>query len=325
MRAWRFHEFGDISNLKLEEAPMPEPAEGEALVKLAYAGLNPADHFMVLGKYPRPAPRPFSVGRDGSGTIVESRGGRFKPGEEVIVLRSEVGVSRTGTLAEYVTVPEASLAPLPEGWSLEEGAVGPLAHLTAWQALVDNGNLQAGETVLVTGSSGGVGTAAIVLAKALGARVVAMSRSAEKQDRLRELGADVVIDTNPETFEEAVKEGLDGGRVNLVVENLGGPWLQHCVNVCDTNARIMVIGLLAGLKSEVILGLLIFKCLRIQGMNVGAYTPDQSQKAWAGIVQALAENGQRPLIDTIFPFEEVQEAFAKLGQGPFGKVGVRIS
>jgi len=280
---------------------------------------------MVAGKYPRPAPRPFSVGRDGYGVIESSKGGKFQPGDEVIVLRSEVGVSRTGTLAEYVTVPEESLAPLPAGWDPVEGAVGPLVHLTAWQGLVDHGELKEGQTVLVTGSSGGVGTAAIQQAKALGATVVAMSRSEEKKARLRELGADVVVDSNLETFGEQVKEGLQGGRVDVVIENLGGPWLEECVKVCGTGGRIMVIGLLAGLKSEVTLGLLIFKCIRIQGMNVGSPTATQSQASWARIVETLDRAGQRPLVDSTFAFEEVQEAFARLQTGPFGNVAVRVA
>lgn len=325
MRAWRFHEFGDISNLKLEEATMPEPAEGEALIKLTCAALNPADRFMVMGKYPRPAPRPFSVGRDGCGTVVQSRSGRFKEGDTVILLRSEAGVSRTGTLAEYVTVPEESLALLPEEWSPEEGAAGPLVHLTAWQGLVTRGQLQPGQTVLITGTTGGVGTAALVQAKALGARVVAMSRSEEKRAALRDLGADVVVSSNPETFEDQVKEGLNGGRVDLVIENLGGPWLQHAINVCDTNAKIMVIGLLSGLKSEVILGLLIFKCIQIHGMNIGAYTAEESQEAWRGIVNALESRSARPLVDRTFSFDKVQEAFAHLASGPLGKVVVQVS
>lgn len=324
MRAWRFHEFGDICNLKLEEAPMPEPAADEALVKLTHAALNPADRFMVMGQYPRPAPRPFSVGRDGCGVVVSSKGARFKKGDTVIVLRSEIGVSRTGTLAEYVAVPEASLTPLPSGWSPAEGAAGPLVHLTAWQALVDNGQLKAGQTVLITGTSGGVGTAALVLAKALGARVVAMSRSEEKRAALRDLGADVVVDSNPETFEADVKAGLNGGRVDLVIENLGGPWLDRCINLCGADGKIMVIGLLAGLTSEITLGLLIFKRIRIQGMNVGSYDPEGSQRAWQGVLGALAKRESKPLVDKVFPFIAVQEAFAYLQTGPLGKVVVEI-
>lgn len=326
MRAWRFHEFGPIENLVLEEADMPVPAAGEALVRVRYAALNPADRYMVAGKYPRPAPRPFSVGRDACGIIEQAaEGGRFKAGDEVIVLRSEVGVSRTGTLAQYVTVPEASLAPLPAGWTPQEGAAGPLVMLTAWQGLVQRGNLQPGQTALVTGTSGGVGSAAIQLAKGLGAKAIGMSRSEDKKARLLELGADAIVDTDIATFGAQVKEALHGGRVDIVIENLGGPWLEECVKVCGVDGKIMVIGLLAGLSSEVTLGLLIFKCITIQGMNVGANTPEEAQEAWAGIVKTLEAVGQKPLIDSEFAFEDVQAAFARLQSGPFGKVVVKVA
>lgn len=321
MQAWRFHEFGPIENLILEEVAMPVPGEGEALVRVHYAALNPADRFMVAGKYPRPAPRPFSVGRDCSGTIVQAvPGGRFKEGDAVILLTSDMGVSRTGTLAEYAAIPEESLAPLPAGWTMQEGAAGPLVNLTAWRGLVDLGQIQPGQTVLVTGASGGVGSAAVVLAKALGARVVAQTRSDEKAAWLRALGADAIVGADPETFATEVKAVLEGGRVDLVIENLGGPWLQQCVNVCGTGGKIMVIGLLTGLKSEVTLGLLIFKQITIRGMNVGEETPEEAQRSWQRIVDTLGKTGARPQVDKVFPLDQAQAAFAHLESGPKGKV-----
>lgn len=325
MRAWRFHEFGEIENLKLEEVPVPEPAPGEALIQLDFAALNPADRYLIKRQYPRPGKPPFSVGRDGCGTVVKTLpGSRFKEGDVVTILRSEVGVSRTGTLAEYVCVPEESLAVIPAGWSREEAAAGPLVLLTVWQALVDRGGLQAGETVLVNGASGGVGTATILLAKALGAKVVALSGSEEKFDALRGLGADIVVNAKAADMEEQVKQALGGGRVDLVIENLGGEWLQKSINLVGLNGRIMVIGLLAGLKSEITLGLLIFKCIRIQGLNIGAYTAQESQEAWTKIVAALDKAGKRPLIDRVFPMAQVQEAFAHMASGPLGKVLIAV-
>lgn len=321
MRAWRFHEFGDIKNLILENIDSPEPAEGEALVRVDFAALNPADRFLVQRQYPRPGTPPFSVGRDCCATVMQVHpGSRFKAGDAVILLRSDVGVSRTGTLAEQVCIPEEALAPLPEGWSKEEGAAGPLVMLTAWQALVDRGGLQAGETVLITGASGGVGTAAIPLAKGLGAKVVALSSTESKWPILKELGADIVINSRAEDVEQQVKDALEGGRVDLVVENLGGPYLQKCINMIGLHGRISVVGLLAGLKSEITVGLLIFKCIKIQGLNVATYTEAESQEAWKQIVLTLEKVGQRPMIDKVFPMDQVQEAFAHLAGGPMGKV-----
>ena len=223
-------------------------------------------------------------------------------------------------LAEYAAVPEAWLAPLPEGWTMREGAAGPLVFLTAWRALVICGGLRAGETVLVTGASGGVGTAAVMLAKSLDARVIALSRDAAKRARLEEVGADIVIDAGAADVEKQVKAALGTGRVDLVVENLGGPCLNQCVRMAGFGGRIMVVGLLAGLNAEVAVGLLIHKCLRIEGLSVSAYRPEEAQEAWAEIVRRLDANGARPLIDRAYAMTEVQDAFGRLHAGPFGKV-----
>ncbi len=325
MRAWRFHAFEGLKTMTLDEVPVPVPAAGEALLRVEYAALNPADHFLMQGKYPRPGKPPYSVGRDGCGVVeAVGEGAKIAVGARAVVLRSDVGVSRPGTLAEYVCVPEASLAPLPEGWTREEGAAGPLVHLTAWQALVDRGGLAAGQTVLINGASGGVGSAAIVQAKALGATVVALSGSREKWAKLKELGADHVVDSRAEDCEKQVKEALGGGRVDLVIENLGGRYLQQSVNLVGVNGRICVIGLLAGFTSEIVLGHLIFKCISIHGLNVGAYTPAESQAAWAKIVATLDKAGQRPLIDSTFAFEDCHAAFGRLNEGPLGKVVLAV-
>lgn len=323
MKSWRFNEFGNIANLKLEEIPTPAPAAGEALVKLEYAALNPADKFLVEGKYPRPGTPPFAVGRDGCGVVVESKGGRFKAGDHVVLLRSEIGVTREGTLAEYVTAPEEILAPLPAGWAPEEGAAAPLVCLTAWQALVTEGALKPGMAVLVTGASGGVGTAAVELAKALGARVVALSRSEEKQKILKELGADFVFDTEDPDLVNKVKSAI-GGQVDVVVENLAGPFLQKSINMTGQNGRICVIGMLAGVKSEISIGSFMFKRIHIVGIAVGSYTSGEAQAEWSRIVKALDAAGRRPKIDKIYPMEQVQEAFGRLAKGPMGKIVVKV-
>jgi len=321
MKSWRFHEFGKIENLRLEEIPAPEPGPDEALVRLDFAALNPADQFLVLGQYPRPGQPPFAVGRDGSGVVEQAPPeGRFKPGDRVVILRGEIGVRREGTLAQYVSVPEASLAPLPAGWSPQEGAAGPLVFLTAWLALMDEGGLKPGQTVLITGASGGVGTAALMLAKAVGARVVALSRSEAKRRRLQELGADFTFDSDDPDLIERVQEALGGGRADVVVENLAGPFLQKSIYLTGTRGRICVVGLLAGLSSEINIGSILFKQIHIIGIAVGNTTPLEAQETWQKIVRTLDQSGQRPLIDRVFAIEQVQEAFAYMSKGPLGKV-----
>lgn len=323
MRAWKFDSFGSLEQLRLIECDEPKPAPGEALVKLEFAALNPADYFLIQGKYPRPGTPPFSVGRDGCG-IVEHSAGRFEKGDRVVVLRSDIGVTRDGTLAEFVTIPEESLAPAPAGWSPEESAAAPLVHLTAWRALVLQGEVDATKTVLVTGASGGVGTAAVQQAKALGARVVALSRSDTKRQALRDLGADIVLDSAIDGLADRVKDALEGGRVDIVVENLAGPYLKSSLDVLAERGRILIVGLLAGLKSEFVVGTLIFKQARIEGVQVGAYRPEEAQESWTNLVEKLEQASMRPVVDKIFPMAETLDAFEYLQGGPLGKVLIDV-
>lgn len=326
MKSWRFHQTGSLDHLRLEEIPRPEPGPGEALVRLEFAALSPADRYLVEGRYPRAGAPPFAVGRDGCGVIESApEDGALAPGCRVVVLRSDVGVRREGTLAEFVTVPVESLAPLPEGWEPPEGAAAPLVFLTAWQALVDEAEVQPGQTVLVTGASGGVGTAAVLLAKALGARVAALSRSAAKRTALARLGADHVFDASDPGLVAAVRRGLGGARCDAAVETLGGPFVQHALDLVGPRGRIAVVGLLAGLHAEVQVAPLLFKRARIAGVSVGDYTPAQSQAAWRGVVEALARTGARPVIDRVFAFDQVPAAFDRLAEGPLGKVLIAVA
>ncbi len=325
MRAWRFHEFGDIANYQLEDIPKPEPKSGEVLVRLQYAALNPADRLLIEGRYPGAGDLPLTVGRDGAGHIEATQGnGMLQPGDPVVILRSDVGITRQGTLAEYVVVPQDVLAPVPHDWSLREAAAAPLVYLTAWKALVTQGQLGPGDVVLVTGASGGVGIAAVQLAKALGAHVIALSRSAEKRGQLEELGADVALDDGADDLADRVRKAARGAGPDIVIEHLGGPRLPEHVAMANLNGRIMVIGLLAGRKAEIDLGQVLFKQVRIEGVHVGKYAPADAQAAWRAIVDTLKQAGARPVVDAVFPMDGVQEAFAHLAGGHMGKVLVNV-
>lgn len=326
MRAWRFHEFGDISNYLLEDAPVPRLLSGEMLLQVRFAALNPADRLLIEGRYPGAGQLPLTVGRDGTGVVREvSAGSKFRVGDVAVVLRSEIGITRQGTLADFVAVPEEVLAPIPNGWTLEETAAAPLVYLTAWKALVIQGGLKRGETVLVTGASGGVGIASIQLAKALGARVVALSRDAEKRARLLALGADAVIDDGAADLSGQVAKACDGGGPDLVIEHLGGARLPDHVAMLNMGGRVMVIGLLAGRKAELDLGMVLFKQVRIEGVHVGKFAPAAAQEAWRHVVETMNAAKQKPVIDKIFPMEHVQEAFARLSGGHLGKVLVEVN
>ena len=326
MKAWRFAEFGRIENLILGDWPDPEIGEGEVLIRLKFAALNPADRLSVEGRYPGVGPLPLSVGRDGAG-ILERVGpnSAFRVGDAVVILRSEIGISRQGTLAERVAVPERSVAPLPAGWTFEEGAAAPLVYLTAWKALVSQGGLTAGQTVLVDGATGGVGIAAIQLASSLGARAVALTRDGSKHASLLSLGAGAVVDSALDGLEDRVRKALDGGGVDIAVENLGGGYIRANLALANPGGRIMVIGLLAGRMAQIDMGALLFKQARIEGVHVGQFAPSEAQAAWINIVETLDRCKARPLVDRVFPMAGVQEAFARLSGGHMGKVLIGVA
>jgi len=202
MRAWLLDDFNGTGSLRLGDYPDPLPRMGEAVLKVQYAGLNPADHYVALRQYPAKPPMPHILGRDGIGTVVAVGAGvsNITVGDRKIVLRGDVGVERPGTFADLVAVPVENLVDLPAGWSDTEAAGATLVYLTAYQALTMWGELGARAVVLVTGASGGVGVASIQLARAMGFEVVALSRSETKRARVVELGAKHCFDpTDPQS------------------------------------------------------------------------------------------------------------------------------
>jgi NADPH2:quinone reductase len=328
MRAWLMDGYDGIERLRLAEAPEPQPGEGEVLLRVRYAALNPADAFLAQAQYPARPPLPHILGRDGAGEVIAVGPGveRVKPGDRVGILRCEAGVERWGTFAEKTVVPASSVAPVPEGWSLEEMAAAPLVYLTAWQALVQWGGLPSpGQVLLVTGASGGVGVASVMLGRSMGMTVVALSRSAEKARRLHELGADHVFDPSAPDLKQQVLGALGGRRVDLVVDLVAGPLFNTVLQLLGYGGRISVAGRSGGTVPEFNTATLFFRRLRIGGVSVGDYTPEGAQTAWKEIVRRLSELGQKPVIDSIFPFEELKEAFRRLAQGPMGKVLVKVS
>src|SRR5438067_11193335 len=204
MKAVVAHEYGAPEVLKIQEVPRPEPKDDEALVRVIASGVNPADPLTLSGKFAKEwgTHLPLIPGYEIAG-IIEKTGSKFtshKPGDAVYGYPTF-----GGGWAEYVTVKESEVAPKPKSLSFAEAAAVPMGALTAWQALVDVAQLHAGQTVLIHGGSGGVGSFAIQIAKVRGARVIATASTAN-QDLLRQLGADVAIDYNKQKFEEIAKD-----------------------------------------------------------------------------------------------------------------------
>ena len=180
MKAWLLDDFRGIERLRLGEVPDPHPSPGEVVLQVRYAALNPADRYLAEALYPAKPKLPHILGRDGIGEVVAVGEGvsAWRVGDRALILRSEIGVARHGTLAQKVAAPADVITAMPSGWSEQEAAAAPLVYLTAWQALTQWHDLPARANVLITGGSGGVGVASIQLAVAMGHKVIAMSRGA---------------------------------------------------------------------------------------------------------------------------------------------------
>jgi NADPH2:quinone reductase len=331
MRAWLMQSYEGVEKLELGEVTAPAPGSGEALLRIRFAALNPADAFLARAMYPANPPLPHILGRDGVGEVLSVGPGvdNVKVGDTVGVLRCDVGVATWGTLAEKTVVPAASLAPVPPGWALEEMAGAPLAFLTAWQALTQWSDPPAppapASVLLVTGASGGVGIASILLGKSMDLKVVALSRSAAKGARLKELGADYAFDPADPGMRKAVLAAIAPRKVDLAVDNIGGSLFNEVIAMLGYAGKISVVGRSAGPVPEFNTASLFFRRNRVGGVAVSDYSPVAAQETWKEIVARVDGLGRRPVTDQVFPFEKAREAFARLAQGPLGKVVVKVA
>lgn len=318
--------YEGVEKLRLAEMPDPQPGPGEVQLEMHLAGLNPADAFLALAQYPAKPKLPHILGRDGVGTVrVIGEGvSNVKPGDVVGLLRCDAGVEIWGTLAGKAVVPAASVAPVPHGWSEQEMAGAPLVFLTAWQALAQWGELpREGQVVLVSGASGGVGVAAVLLAKSMGATVVGLSRSKEKGEIVRSLGADFVFDPSDPALRKQVLAAIAPRKVDFVVDSVAGPLFSQIIAMLGYGGRVSVVGRSAGVVPDFNTATLFFRRNRIGGVAVSDFAPEGAQSAWAEIVRRLDAMGRRPVVDHVFPFEDVKAAFARLAEGPMGKVLVK--
>lgn len=233
MKAIVVHEFGGPDVLKYEDTPRPEAKDNEVLVRVIAAGVNPVDGGLRSGHYSKdfgPKP-PFIPGSDIAGLVEESKIDKYKPGDAVY---GYLDLDRGGGYAQYATAKEREISAKPKSLSFVKAAGVPIVALTAWQALIDTAKLSAGQTVLIHGGSGGVGSFAIQIAKAKGAKVYATA-STPNQDLLKELGADVAIDYTKQKFEEIAKD------VDVVLDSVGKDTLQRSYGVLKKGGFLVTI------------------------------------------------------------------------------------
>ena len=335
MKAVQVGDPASLDGLQVVDLPEPPaPGRGEIRVRLRASSLNYHDYGVVAGLSPSRAARiPLS---DGAGEVIAVGEGvkEFALGDLVIstffpiapdtgdfpaIFRHVPGDGIDGFACEIVTAPVNAFTRAPRGWSAAEAATVPCAGLTAWRALIVDGGLMPGQTVLVQGT-GGVSIYALQLAKAAGCTVIATTSSADKAERLRTLGADHVVDyRETPQWGAAVRALTDGRGVDHVVEIGGAGTLPQSMEACAFGGHIAVIGTLAGYGGEIPTVLLLAKQIRMIGLLVGS--PAQQ----LDFIAALEVNGIRPVIDSHFPLERLADAFRHQESGRhFGKIVVDI-
>jgi NADPH:quinone reductase-like Zn-dependent oxidoreductase len=336
MKAWLLKDFG-LNNLHLEEVPTTTPNPGELLVKVGAVSLNFRDKAIVDGFYePHLVPKPLIPVSDAAGEVVAVGEGvtRFKIGDRVNShLYSRwldgapgpdepaycMGMPLPGGLAEYMIIHEDSAVRAPDSMSDVEASTLPIAALTAWYSLMDVGNLQPGQTVLVQGT-GGVSIFAAQIAAAHGARVIATSSSDANLAKVKSIGVSAGVNyRNNPNWEQKVLELTDGKGVDITVDVAGGDGLNQSVVATKAAGIIAQVGFLTGQTAALNLMPLIFRQTTIRGIAVAPRSSFDRMNPF------LEKHKIKPVIDKVYSFEQAIEAFEHLARGAFGKIVIKIS
>jgi len=320
MQAWFCEQTTGVQDLVWKEVPTPSPGEGEVLIEIEAASLNFPDLLIVQNKYQLKPPLPFVPGSEYAGIIraVGSQVDHLKIGDRVACL------SGTGGFGTHTVAPAKLCLPLAEKFTPEEAASFIMTYATSHHALIDRGALKAGETVLILGAAGGVGSAAIQIAKAIGARVIAAASSPEKCEICKELGADECIDYSSGNFREQIKALTNGLGPNVIYDPVGGDLAEPAFRSIAWRGRYLVVGFAAGSIPSLPLNLTLLKGASI----VGVFWGDFSRREYENNRTMLKElsswyvDGKiKPLIDTVYNMSELKDAYAKMStRGVKGKL-----
>ena len=338
MKAAIFREHGDVSVLRIEDVPAPVPQAGEVLLRVGAAALNHLDIWVRRG-LPIEITMPHIGGSDVAG-VVESLGPAVTgvhPGTRVVVNPSLscgrcewcrfgeeplceeyriLGEHTNGGFAEFVAVPATNLFPIPADISFEKAAAAPLPYLTAWRALVSRGRVRQGSTVLITGASGGVATAAIQIAKYLGATVYALT-TADNIERVRALGADVVYDRETGDFSKQIWQDTSKRGVDVVLDSAGEAIWAQCVRALARGGRLVSYGGTTGPKAELDIRVLFWKQIEILGSTMS------NRSEFEEVMRLVFAGALEPVVDSVMKLDDIREAHERLEQGrQFGKIVV---
>jgi putative PIG3 family NAD(P)H quinone oxidoreductase len=301
--------------LSVRDVPDPEPGPGEVVVSVAAAALNRADLLQRQGFYPPPPGASDIIGMECSGTVAALGEGveGWQVGDEVCALLAG------GGYASRVAVPAGQLMPVPAGVDLVTAAALPEVACTVWSNVFMVAGLQRDEALLVHGGAGGIGSFAIQLASALGARVLTTAGSPEKRRACRELGADVAIDYREQDFVEEVRAATDGRGADVILDNMGAKYLARNLDALATEGRLVVIGMQGGSKGELDLGKLLRKRAAVIGTTLRARPVAEKSAICASVVEhvwpLVADGSVRPVVGRTLPLAEVAAAHELMESG----------
>jgi NADPH2:quinone reductase len=320
MHAWLCEDPTGVDALHWKELPTPEPGAGEVLIAIQAASLNFPDLLIVQNKYQIKPPLPFVPGSEYAG-VVQAVGAGVK---HLQVGQNVACLSGTGGFATHTLAPAALCMPLPPGFSHVDAAAFIMIYATSHHALVDRAQLKAGETVLVLGAAGGVGTAAIQIAKAVGAKVIAAASTDEKCALCRSIGADATINYSTEALREAIKALTDGKGPDVVYDPVGGDLAEPAFRAIAWRGRYLVVGFASGAIPSLPLNLTLLKGASLVGVFWGGFAkqePRASAAALAELAQWYAQGKIKPVIDRTLPMAELKAAYARMGaRGVKGKL-----
>ncbi len=323
MRAIRVE--GPDQTLVLGDAPRPEPGAGQVLVEVQATAVNRADLLQRRGFYPPPPGESDILGLEAAGTVAALGAGveGVRVGERVMCLLGG------GGYAEYVVVDCRMALPIPETLPFEQAAGFPEVFYTAYMTLVAEAGLENGETVLIHAGGSGVGTAAIQLARALGADALVTAGSADKLERCRALGAAGAINYKDEDFAERGRALTDGRGVDVILDCIGGSYLERNLGLLAPKGRLVIIGLMGGARAEINLALVVGKRLRVIGTVLRTRALEEKLILTAGIrervLPLLAAGTVRPIIDAVYPLADAAAAHDRVASNAtFGKVVLRV-
>lgn len=316
MKAIIVSEFGAPEVMKLEEIQTPEPNENQILVRVKAAGVNPVDTYIRAGQHAQKPALPYTPGKDAAG-IIERVGAEvknFKPGDRVLTADSV-----TGTYAEFSLCEENQLIKLPENVSFEQGAGVFVPFATSYRALFQKAEAKRGETVLIHGASGGVGTAAIQWAKNAGLKIIGTASSEDGKKLVKEQGADFVFDHSKDNYLDEIKEATGGKGVEIILEMLANENLQKDFEALAKFGRITIIGNRGSLEFNP--RLTMGKDATIRGMSLFNAPENEMREIFEAIYEGLKEGFLKPIVGKTFPLADAAQAHhAVIEEKAFGKI-----